>query len=152
MPYDSRPDTITHIKRVQRLLEEVRANLALRANVHDASKVESPEVEVFDRETPKLRELTYNSDDYKAALERLGEGLQHHYAHNSHHPEHWPNGIRDMSLLDIVEMFADWKAATERHADGNLTRSIDQNAERFGYSDELRQIFHNTARELGWGD
>jgi hypothetical protein len=33
--------------------------------------------------------------------------------------------------------------------DGDLGRSIEQNQERFGYSDELRSILENTARELG---
>ena len=152
MTYDSRPDTLTHIRRVQALLAEMQANLMQRAIVHDTSKLASPEVEVFDRVTPKLRELTYGSDEYKASLAEMGEALQHHYANNSHHPEHYADGIAGMSLLDLVEMLADWKAATERHADGSIVRSIDQNAGRFGYSDQLQSIFHNTIRELGWGD
>lgn len=148
--YDSRPDTLAHIRRVQTLLAEMQANLAARAIAHDTSKLESPEVEVFDKETPTLRDLTYGSDDYKAALARLGEGLAHHYASNSHHPEHYENGISGMSLLDVVEMLADWAAAVERHEDGNITTSINQNAERFGYDELLTSIFHNTIRELEW--
>jgi hypothetical protein len=38
-----------------------------------------------------------------------------------------------MDLVQVIEMLADWKAATLRHADGSLTRSIIQNADRFGY-------------------
>lgn len=148
--YDSRPDTQNHINRVQYLLWTVTKNLEHRARIHDQSKLESPEVEVFDRVTPKLRELTYNSPEYKASLAEMGEALQHHYAHNSHHPEHYPDGIIDMSLLDIIEMLVDWKAASERHADGDISTSIDQNMQRFGYGNQLRSIFHNTARELGW--
>jgi hypothetical protein len=90
-----------------------------------------------------------NDDEYKSYLTGMGEALKHHYAHNSHHPEHYEDGIAGMSLLDLVEMLCDWKAATERHADGDLRRSIEQNQERFGYSDELRSILENTARELG---
>ena len=75
--------------------------------------------------------------------------LDHHYARNRHHPEHWPtNGIRDMSLVDLIEMFCDWKAATERHADGSLLKSIETNKKRFGYGDELEHIFLRTAIEL----
>ena len=62
------------------------------------------------------------------------------------HPEHFPNGILDMNLIDIVEMLCDWKAASERQEDGNLLKSIEQNAERFGYDDQLKQIFINTAK------
>lgn len=60
------------------------------------------------------------------------------------------NGMAGMSLLDLVEMLADWKAATERHDTGDIDRSIDINSERFGYDEMLRSIFHNTVREMGW--
>ena len=43
-------------------------------------------------------------------------------------------------------MFCDWKAATERHNDGNLLKSIQINAQRFGYDDQLKRIFLNTAK------
>jgi hypothetical protein len=148
--YDSTPDTETHIGRVRGLLDQVAENLDQRAYRHDASKLEEPEKSAFDRETPLLRDLTYGSDDYKAALKRLGVALEHHYAENSHHPEHYSTGIRGMSLLDVVEMLIDWKAATERHADGDITSSIEKNQERFGYSDDLKAIFHNTVKEMGW--
>jgi hypothetical protein len=41
-------------------------------------------------------------------------------------------------------MLCDWKAATLRHDDGDIRRSIEINQERFGYSDELKQILINT--------
>jgi hypothetical protein len=72
----------------------------------------------------------------------------HHYAHNAHHPEHWPGGIKDMSLLDLIEMIVDWKAASERHADGDIEKSITINKQRFGYGDELEAIFRRTTLEL----
>lgn len=148
--YDSTADTMRHVWRVEGLIEEAIANLYARAKAHDDSKFLSPEKEAFDRETPKLKELEYGSDEYRASLDRLGVALQHHYEHNSHHPEHWENGIRDMSLFDVLEMLLDWKAASERHEHGDIIKSIDQNQGRFGYSDELRLIFLNTAQEMGW--
>jgi hypothetical protein len=46
----------------------------------------------------------------------------------------------------------DWKAATLRHADGDLGRSILQNADRFGYGDEILGLLLNTAKAYGWLD
>lgn len=149
MSYDSRPDTYEHIGRVRLYMHRAVAVLLDRSEAHDASKLVDPERAVFDEFTPKLRDTTYGSDEYKAHLEQMGEGLAHHYAHNTHHPEHFENGVAGMSLLDLIEMLCDWKAATERHADGDLSLSIAQNQERFGYTTELRQILLNTARELG---
>lgn len=142
--YDSTKDTQEHIAKVQQTLWEFTRELERRGREHDASKFQSPEKEAFDEVTPKLRGLTYGSEEYKANIAKLGEALEHHYAANSHHPEHYPNGIDGMTLLDVVEMFCDWKAATERHADGNLERSIEINRERFGISDQVAAIFQNT--------
>ena len=148
--YDSRPETEAHIARVQALLDDVQDALTRRAIFHDRTKLEDPEKALFDEWTPKLKELTYGSDDYKAALAALGPALQHHYAAWSHHPEHFENGINGMSLLDVIEMLADHKAAGERHADGNIWKSMEINRKRFGYSDQLYEILCNTIRELGW--
>lgn len=152
MSYDSRPDTLKHISLVQDFVEKVARNLLNRSTVHDQSKLKSPEKEVFDEFTPKLSGSTYGSDEYKSYLAGMKPALDHHYAANSHHPEHFPSGIQGMSLLDLIEMLCDWKAATLRHNDGDIIRSIDINQKRFGYSDELRQILLNTVAELGIAD
>lgn len=149
-PYDSFEDTIRHVEAVRWRLAQVRRALFERGDAHDKSKFFSPEKEVFDEVTPKLKSLTYGSDEYKAALVEMGPALQHHYANNSHHPEHWANGIDDMSLLDAVEMICDWKAASERHADGDMLKSLEINRERFRISDQLYAILRNTVIELGW--
>lgn len=162
--YDSRPDTYEHIGKVRAFLTEAAARLLQRANAHDASKLVDPELEAFDRMTPRLAGLTYGTPEYKESLRELGVALEHHYAENSHHPEHYENGIAGMSLLDLTEMLVDWKAASLRMRkpmpaapgraeaptyDSDFLRSIALNQERFGYSDELRAILENTARELG---
>lgn len=148
--YDSTQDTLEHIRRVQQLLNEAAGLLVERGRIHDTTKLLPPEKELFDEFTPKLKGCSYGSEEYKEFLEGLQVALQHHYKHNSHHPEFHKNGIRDMHLLDLLEMIVDWRAASERHADGDIMRSIDINQKRFGYTDELREIFKNTARTMGW--
>jgi hypothetical protein len=148
--YDSRPATWEHIHQVQALLWHFIGQLQLRAHAHDQSKLNEPERSVFNEYTPKLRDSTYGSDEYKGYLAGMGRGLQHHYQVNDHHPEHFTFGIHDMNLLQLVEMLADWKAATMRHADGDLGRSIKQNVERFSYGLEIENLLTSTARDLGW--
>lgn len=150
--YDSRIDTMLHIKRVAQLLTEAAGELIKRASVHDNSKLQSPEKEFFDEYTPKLAGSTYGSEEYNGFLKELKVGLDHHYANNSHHPEHYPNGINGFDLFDLMEMFFDWKAATERHNNGNIFKSIQINKERFKYSDQLAEIFTNTAERLGYAN
>lgn len=141
---DSRIDTYRHIQTVQRFMGRAIANLMRRQERHDQSKLISPEVEVFDEFTPRLAATTYASDEYKACLAGMKPALDHHYAVNSHHPEHYPNFIDGMSLFDLVEMLCDWKAASLRHADGDIRKSIEINQNRFGFSQELKRIMINT--------
>jgi hypothetical protein len=148
--YDSTADTQAHIENVRWKLTAVAANLWKRGEAHDASKLEAPEKAAYDELTPRLAGLTYGSEEYRACLREMKPAIAHHYAQNSHHPEHWPNGVNDMSLLDVIEMICDWKAAGERHNDGNFAESLRINRERFGLSDQLYMLLVNTARELGW--
>lgn len=150
MSYDSTRDTIEHIRKVQARLQECINNLTVRAAHHDESKLEIPEKEGYDQITNQLRDLVYGSDEYRAALLANKPTIDHHYAANSHHPEHYPDGIAGMSLLDIIEMVADWKAASERTKQGSIAASLVHNKVRFGISDQLASILENTVRELGW--
>ncbi len=148
--HDSAPDTHEHINKVADRLYEVSASLATRARAHDASKLEEPEKPGYDRLTIALKDVVYGSDEYHAALAEAKPVIDHHYAHNSHHPEHFPNGISGMSLLDLVEMLCDWKAASERTKQGGIAQSLAYNKQRFGIDDQLASILENTVRELGW--
>lgn len=150
--YDSTADTLRHSLRVGELMGQPITELVRRSTEHDRSKTEPPELGTFNEFTPKLQHSTYGSDEYKGFLAAMRPALEHHYAANRHHPEHFPNGVNGMTLVDLVEMLADWKAATERHADGSLRRSLDIQKDRFGLSDQLAEILHNTAVHFGWLD
>jgi len=152
--------TVLHQYTVAKLLMQVAQELLQRAGEHDASKLKAPEREKFLEATKGLAGLTYGSPEYKEALKGLGPALKHHYLANRHHPEHYgaldhPRETRRdpvgrMNLVDVVEMFCDWAAATKRHDDGDLLESLKINRERFGVSDQLTRIFENTAMEMGW--
>jgi hypothetical protein len=149
--YDSRNDTEEHIKNVRGFLSDVVGNLSARSLIHDGSKLEEPEKPIYDECIPRIKEAErlhgYGSPEYNEAARSMGTALQHHYGANSHHPEHYPNGVGGMSLMDVIEMLADWKASAKR---GNQKFDISFRARRFGISDELAEILENTVRELGW--
>lgn len=149
---DSTQDTQEHINKVQVRIAEVTSELYQRAAFHDRSKLEEPEKSAYDAlmEFKSSHDMTYGSPEYAEGLKILGSALDHHYAYNSHHPQHYPNGIDGMSLLDVIEMLADWKAAGERYKDGNIMQSLAHNRARFGISDQLFAILENTVKELEW--
>jgi len=141
---EARAATVAHIRRVQVLLHGVITDLLRRSETHDETKLESPEVEVFDEYTQRLKGITYDSKEYKQCLAEMKSALDHHYLCNSHHPEHFIRGVDDMDLCDLLEMLADWRAASERHADGDIYQSIQKNTERFKLSPQLVRILCNT--------
>ena len=149
MSYDSTIDTLKHIKRVQELLSQAAIELLDRGVLHDESKLEEEEKLLFDYYTPKLKDTTYGSEEYYEHLEGLKPALEHHYQNNRHHPEFFENGIDGMDLFDVLEMFMDWKAASERHEDGDLEKSIEHNKKRFGMSEQLCNILRNTVSYVG---
>jgi len=146
--YSSIPETCAHIGMVAKYLGIIEHQLLVRECEHDFSKKHPPESDIFDIYTPKLKGTTYGSDKYKRYLTEMKPALDHHYANNRHHPEHHENGINDMNLIDLVEMFCDWMAATKRHADGDIIKSIEINGERFGISEQLKSILRNTVEVL----
>lgn len=150
--HDSLPDTKAHIERVQTLIQSAISNLAQRATVHDLSKLVEPEKSAFDRlKALSLSGMAYGSEEYRSCLRKEKPAIEHHYAHNSHHPEFYPNGIDGMSLFDVLEMLLDWKAATERMKDGgDIRKSLEINRDRFKLSPQLESILANTIKEMGW--
>ena len=173
MSYDSRPDTKKHINQV--IEEGVRFTSKLRSQSshydakmlgaiddfinkfqrqlakHDASKLVSPEKDGFDKYTPMLAKMEYGSDEYKKCLNELQHPyLDHHYANNSHHPEHFKNGINGMNLFDVIEMLCDWNAAVKRNKNGDIEKSLEINKDRFKIEPDLYVVLGNTVVDFGF--
>ena len=143
--YDCTADILEHKRKVEYWMRDFTALIEARAKNHDNSKLEPEEKYVFDEYTPKLKTLAFGSDEYKASLAAMGEGLKHHYKANRHHPEHFDNGVNGMTLYDLVEMFCDWLAAAEAK---HTPIDIDYLAKRFNLAPQLIDILLNTMRDL----
>ncbi len=141
-------ETQKHIDTIRLILAKFATELECRGQLHDKSKLERPEVEAFTATTAKLAKMIYGTPEYKEACKELGPALDHHYVCNRHHPECHKNGVDDMNLFDIVEMFCDWKAAGLRHKNGNLMDSIEHNKGRFKLEPQLVKILENTVEQL----
>lgn len=137
-------ETYKHIQQVQKRLNKAASMIVERGRLHDRSKLEAPEVEYFAKYTDELKHLTYNSEEYKECLEKMKPAIEHHYAKNRHHPNHFPDGIKGMNLIDLMEMLADWVSSTERQHDGNIKQSFKESCERFGINPQLASILKNT--------
>lgn len=134
-------ETKQHIARVNEVGDIFTRKFKERLLLHDQSKLEEPERTMFAKHTENLNQLEYGTDDYEKEIEEMKKDcLNHHYENNSHHPEHFENGIYDMNLFDLLEMICDWKAASERTKDGNFKKSLEINMKRFSIPEPLSSI------------
>ena len=123
---------IQHIKRVEdncniisRKMMDINPRFAIaiakRGRVHDASKFDQLEFE-----------------NLWAGAKCFDVALLNHHCHNSHHPEHFRNGIHGMSELDLAEMVADCSARAQEF--GKDVRiwffSDDKAPKKYGYLGE----------------
>jgi len=147
-------DTLEHIIKVQSYINLFLTELLKRGQNHDRTKLDHPEVELFAEMTPKLATCSYKNEDgsiseeYKAMLEELKPALDHHYAKNRHHPEHYPDGVAGMTLIDLVEMICDWKASAHRQHNGNILQTLETNAKKHNIPETLVQILKNTVNHF----
>lgn len=137
-------ETWEHINLVMKLLAGMQIEIAKRMFTHDRSKLLPPEVSAFAEYTPKLATSTYGSEEYRQFLKEMKPALNHHYSKNRHHPEFFENGVEDMNIIDLLEMICDWRAASARHNDGDIYRSIEINTPRFNLSPQLVAILKNS--------
>lgn len=143
--------TRKHMQRVSALMGEAACEIIRRAAAHDLSKLQPVEIEPLQKVQDIIDaegQAPYNSEEYKRRAGMLGSMLTNHYANNSHHPEHYSNGVDGMDLFDIVEMFFDWKAASERGEESSM--NIGSACKRFNVAPQLEAIFRNTADRLGY--
>lgn len=141
-------ETMKHILTVRSLLAACSSELYRRGIEHDKSKFSPEEVETFVEYTPKLKTLNYGSEEYAQCLRDMAPALEHHYQHNDHHPEHFPNGMRDMDLFQLLELCVDWTASSLRTKDGSPTRGFDYACARFSIPEELKPVLLKTLEVL----
>lgn len=138
-------DNLEHIAHVRRFIRRVTSAAESRGDIHDLSKMKEPEMTMYAKWVPRLKELQYGTDEYRAALDEMGEGLEHHYRVNRHHPEANEEGVAGMDLVDLIEMACDWAAAGKRTKCGNWVDSVETNEERFNLDPQLASILRNSA-------
>ena len=150
MTDDSTADTQAHIATVQARLQTIIHELNIRAAHHDESKLREPEKSGYDQLTLTLKNVAYDTEAYRAALAEAQSAIAHHYQSIAIILSIFPDGIAGMTLIDVIEMLCDWKAASERTQQTSVAPSLSHNQQRFGIDDQLAAILANTVQALEW--
>lgn len=140
-------ETRRHIHRVQQLMYRFVHTLLNRCENHDRSKLEEPEKSGFEAMDAEPY-YEYGTPEYYDKLERYKDVLEHHYKHNSHHPEHYAGFISEMDLVDLLEMLCDWASRRKGLSVIETISLIEQQTARFGFPPMLASIMLNTLRRF----
>lgn len=129
----------TYLLRLAHQLEE-------RALLHDLSKFSLDEFEGMVSLNSIARGQRLDSPGYKDTLR--SEAIKLHWSRNSHHPEYHKDGIKDMSLLDLIEMVIDWRAASETYKRTSFGESLQIQKERFKMTEEQYRLIQLIAEDI----
>ena len=128
-------------------LSKFCSKLLWRSLIHDLDKYKWKEAKHFAKTIFDLKSSTYGSDEHKKLLKEIGPAIKHHYSRNRHHPEFHSKFI-NMNITDKIEMVCDWKAATRRHTDGDIKKSIEINQKRFKYTNEEKEFLLSIIKQI----
>ena len=132
---------------VVKFLSPVIQDLIKRMAEHDDSKFDEDEFPGFVQAKEEFKLVQFGTEEYENLRQKFAKYIESHYKKNRHHPEFHPNGIEDMTLLDLLEMLIDWKAASLRNRDnGTIEKSIRISSEKYKLNPQLIKILENTAK------
>ena len=138
--------TQEHIDNVRLLLGIFSDVLREKGENHDKSKLEEPEIYgwmAMDRE-PRYK---YGTKEYYEKMRKYAAIFDHHYAVNTHHPEHFKSPENEMTLIDAIEMLCDWFAYKRDVDKEDALYLIRSQCIRFGFSESFKNLLSNTYLE-----
>ena len=138
---------LRHIGLVSSYLRRLAYALEERADIHDLSKFSGEEFAGFVEINRIARTCAFGSPEYKRSIQG-NNTVSLHYSHSSHHPEHYENGITDMSLIDLIEMVTDWKAASITYGQTSLQESLEIQVKRFNLGAKDLHLIELVLNEL----
>lgn len=145
-------DVMEHKMNVQIIMNKLSRAILIRGRRHDNSKLKSPEKEGYSAHYNELRTAKFGSPEYQTIKEKLEPVIQHHYAENDHHPEHFGahDGIFHMDCVQIIEMLADW-VATAHHKGTDVVADLPKLMEQCDIPENYYMIFKNTVEMMKKG-
>ena len=137
-----------HQQKVGAVMLKVINELIDRALKHDDSKFTTQQIRdnlvtLPDKWKLQQQGHDYHSPEQKEHRRRFAQEIHRHRSAHPHHPEHFPNGVNDMNLIDLIEMLCDWYASAP-----DIDQSICENSCDYKIDPHITQILKNTARKL----
>jgi len=147
---DTLAEILQHRAYVKANLDQIRAELEQLGDLHDLSKLDEEEFDAFCSTREDFKRANYGDALYKKCTERIKSAVERHYKLNRHHTGYHENGFADMDLIDILEMLADWKAASRRSPLLSFEDSLPKAFEMHNIPENMQKHILATLKRLGW--
>ena len=134
---------LNHKKKVKDRMLFLAKEIIKRAEEHDNSKLKAPEINWL-IEMDKEPKVEYGTPEYFEKMKRWDKFFKHHYKNNSHHPDHYVQGVYGMTIVDLVEMMCDVVSYIEELHVCQTSKIIKEQKERFDIDEGIAQILINT--------
>lgn len=135
---------LSHKRRVIQWMSVFIQELKHRADTHDDSKLEEPEISGWRKMDDEPR-YPYGTKEYEDKVKRYHWLMELHWRRNRHHPEYWQiwQYRRDRDLIDYIEMLVDWLAYNDKKLSYSEARKlVAKQAARY-HMDELNDPINN---------
>lgn len=135
---------LSHKRRVVQWMSVFIQELKHRADTHDDSKLEEPEISGWRKMDDEPR-YPYGTKEYEDKVKRYHWLMELHWRRNRHHPEYWQiwQYRRDRDLIDYIEMLVDWLAYNDKKLSYSEARKlVAKQAARY-HMDELNDPINN---------
>lgn len=135
---------LSHKRRVVQWMSVFIQELKRRADTHDDSKLEEPEISGWRKMDDEPR-YPYGTKEYEDKVKRYHWLMELHWRRNRHHPEYWQiwQYRRDRDLIDYIEMLVDWLAYNDKKLSYSEARKlVAKQAARY-HMDELNDPINN---------
>lgn len=135
---------LSHKRRVVQWMSVFIQELKHRADTHDDSKLEEPEISGWRKMDDEPR-YSYGTKEYEDKVKRYHWLMELHWRRNRHHPEYWQiwQYRRDRDLIDYIEMLVDWLAYNDKKLSYSEARKlVAKQAARY-HMDELNDPINN---------
>lgn len=135
---------LEHKENVKKRMLFLAQEIIKRAEEHDNSKLESPELKwliEMDKEPP----VEYGCPEYFEKMKRWEKFFKHHYEANRHHPKHFGDiGVYGMTIVDLAELMCDVTSYIQELHAFQAAKIVEEQGERFDMDEGITQILINT--------
>lgn len=138
---------LKHKSYVMFFLFKIMWALFKRGLKHDLSKFSREEFEYVYILSTKGVGVKFGSKEYYDLVDCVLPAKEAHARRNQHHAEYYGNCIDKMSVLDKIEMMADWLAASRRSG-SKIMNSLEINTAKYKISKDTRDGLERDFHEI----